>query len=165
MYYYTQFTAPCLTTHDGDRPMTRSFLRSLIIVFALVGGSTACTHEVLAPTPIYDTISLLPLAQPTLNLKVGEVRGNLVMLCLPRGVNVVTVDVSRSTAAVEWMGGSWGLTGASCEGARDLFSTYVALAGQEVGEAKITLTFTFTRGNPKMVNFKAVVTAGNIIKG
>lgn len=141
----------------------RTFFQKFLVVLLAVVGLTACTREVLAPTPIYDTISIIPLTQPTLNLKVGEQRGNQIMLCLPRGVSLVTVDVSRSTSAVEWMGGGWGATGATCEGARDLFSTYVALIGQEVGKAKITVTFGFTRGDPKTVSFDAVVTAAPVM--
>jgi len=146
--------------------MRTFFLNTRIVVFGallFVLSLTGCTREITAPEPIYDQITLLPMVQPVMNMKIGEERSNSVMLCLPRGVNVVNVDVTRSSSVVDFRGGYWGTMGGSCEGSRDLFTASVILFGQEIGKTKVTLTFSFTRGNPKMVSFDAVVTAAPVL--
>jgi hypothetical protein len=144
---------------------TRMFLTKMFAFALILVGLTGCTKEIVAPTPIYDQISILPLTQPTMNLKVGEERVNTIMLCLPRDVRLVTVEVSRSTSAVGWLMSGWGPNGATCEGARDLYYTYVGLFGQETGKAKVTLMFGFSRGNPMMTSFDVTVAAAPIMKG
>ena len=139
--------------------MTRTYITKLFALSLVALVSLTACREVVAPTPIYDRISILPLTQPTLNLKVGEERGNTIMLCLPRGVNIVTVDASRSTSAVGWLMNGWWSNGATCEGARDLYLTHIGLFGQEVGKAKVSVVFGFNRGDPKTISFDVVVTA------
>jgi hypothetical protein len=117
----------------------------------------ACGDSPVAPEATYDTISVKSLAQPTLKMEVGEIQSNSISLCLPRNVNVLDVQISRSNTSVHFDNWNWGMTGGICKDGRDLLSSTLWMQGVRTGETKVSMTFLFSKGDPLTVSFGTVV--------
>lgn len=140
--------------------MTRSFF----VVLMFVVGLTACgSHEVMAPVPSYNTITLKQIGQEKMSIRVGERSQNLITVCVPRGV-FVNASVTQSSSSIMLGGGGYFQQGV-CDDGRDLFVISVDFWGAAVGKSTVTFTLVFSRGDPMNKSFEVTVEPPLVTKG
>ena len=128
------------------------------LALLFIAGLTACDKDPAAPeTPSYNTISVNMRPDSLVSLVFGERKTTHIMLCVPRGMNV-EMDAALSNPTPNPIQSSWSIgVRAGCADSRDLVDAVVDIEGMSPGEATVSLTFVFSRGDPIIMTFKVKV--------